>query len=460
MKRYETYKDSGVLWQEKIPSHWRLVSFKRLFSFGRGLSITKADLVEEGIPVISYGQIHSKQNTGTKIEQHLLRYVPESYTEGNDSSKVNKGDFIFADTSEDLEGCGNSVYIDKDYLLYAGYHSIIARSIQSSDNKYLAYLFKTDCWRSQIRSSVNGVKVFSVTQSTLSDSTVILPPVEEQITIASYLDHKVSQIDGAIAEKEQMLEELKAYRSAIISETVTKGLDKTVEMKDSGIEWIGNIPETWKIVRIKHILDYKTDSLRVGPFGSSLSGNDFKTEGYWVYNQRVVLDNNFNTNDTFISQEKYEELGNFKVFAGDILLTTRGTIGKVAIVPNTFHEGVLHPCLIRFRVDDSIVNKDFLAYYFNDTNLILDQVKYNSNSTTIDVIYSYTLKELIVSLPPLDVQNDIVAHLNYKVQKIDEMLKEVSQSVENLKSYKSTLITEAVTGKIDLREWKLKSETA
>ena len=229
-------------------------------------------------------------------------------------------------------------------------------------------------------------------------------------------------------------------------------------MKDSGIEWIGIIPKTWKIVRIKHILDYKTDSLRVGPFGSSLSGNDFKTEGYWVYNQRVVLDNNFNSNDTFVSQEKYKELSSFKVFAGDILLTTRGTIGKVAIVPNTFHEGVLHPCLIRFRVDDSIVNKDFLAYYFNDTNLILDQVKYNSNSTTIDVIYSYTLKELIVSLPPLDVQNDIVAHLNYRVQKIDEMLKEASQSVENLKSYKSTLITEAVTGKIDLREWKPKEE--
>ena len=136
------------------------------------------------------------------------------------------------------------------------------------------------------------------------------------------------------------------------------------------------------------------------------------------------------------------------------MLTTRGTIGKVAIVPNTFYKGVLHPCLIRFRVDESIVNKDFLVYFFNDTNLVLDQVKYNSNSTTIDVIYSYTLKELTMSLPPLNVQNEIVAHLNNIVQKIDEMLKDASSSVSDLKAYKSSIITEAVTGKVDLRGWK------
>lgn len=281
-----------------------------------------------------------------------------------------------------------------------------------------------------------------------------MPPIKEQSAISAYLDCKIGKIDAAITEKEQMLEDLKAYRSSIISETVTKGLDKNVEMKDSGIDWIGKIPQNWDVVRIKNILDYNSDSLKVGPFGSSLSGNDFKTEGYWVYNQRVVLDNNFDTNDTFISEEKYNELNSFQVFAGDILLTTRGTIGKVAIVPNRFYKGVLHPCLIRFRVNDSMVNKDFIKYYFNDTSLILDQVKYNSNSTTIDVIYSYTLKDLIVTLPPLRVQNEIVAHLNKKVQNIDEILKNTSSSLLDLKAYKSSIITEAVTGKVDLRDWK------
>lgn len=218
-------KNCGIEWLDMIPRHWKILPFKRMFSFGRGLSITKADLVEEGIPVISYGQIHSKQNTGTKVEQHLLRFVPDSLGEGNESSKVNKGDFIFADTSEDLEGCGNCVYIDNDYLLYAGYHSIIAKSLQSSDNKYFAYLFKTDNWRSQIRSSVNGVKVFSITQNSLANTEVILPPISEQQAISSYLDNKVNCIDISVKEIESQIEDLKAYRSSLITEAVTGKVD-------------------------------------------------------------------------------------------------------------------------------------------------------------------------------------------------------------------------------------------
>lgn len=450
MKRYETYKDSGIQGVGEIPSHWDSNKLKFF-----------AD--------ISTGTTPSTANEEYWNEATENWYTPADFNEGDihlngSSRKVSAMAF---------EKSACKVF-KKNVVLVVGIGATLGKigfsrvecsanqqinAIEFYDNVYPLFgAYYLSSLKEVMKSLASAATLAIMNQSVTGSIPFVCPTLTEQETIAAYLDRKVGQIDATIAEKEQMLEDLKNYRSAIISEAVTKGLDKNIEMKDSGVEWIGIIPKTWKIVRIKHILDYKTDSLRVGPFGSSLSGNDFKTEGYWVYNQRVVLDNNFNSNDTFVSQEKYKELSSFKVFAGDILLTTRGTIGKVAIVPNTFHEGVLHPCLIRFRVDDSIVNKDFLAYYFNDTNLILDQVKYNSNSTTIDVIYSYTLKELIVSLPPLDVQNDIVAHLNYKVQKIDEMLKEASQSVENLKSYKSTLITEAVTGKIDLRDWKPKEE--
>lgn len=446
MKRYETYKDSGILWLDAIPSHWHEEKLKHI-------STCNDEVLSEDTPdeqIIHYVEI-SDVDSVSGINNHT------DYMFANAPSRARritrKNDVIISTVRTYLKAI--ATVKEDDLIVSTGFAVIRPTKV---NQKYLAYSLLNDDFLGEVISKSVGVSYPAINATDLIEIKIPVPPREEQETITTFLDHKVGQIDATIAEKEQMLEDLKAYRSAIISEAVTKGLDKNVEMKDSGIEWIGIIPKTWKIVRIKHILDYKTDSLRVGPFGSSLSGNDFKTEGYWVYSQRVVLDNNFNSNDTFVSQEKYKELSSFKVFAGDILLTTRGTIGKVAIVPNTFHEGVLHPCLIRFRVDDSIVNKDFLAYYFNDTNLILDQVKYNSNSTTIDVIYSYTLKELIVSLPPLDVQNDIVAHLNYKVQKIDEMLKEASQSVENLKSYKSTLITEAVTGKIDLRDWKPKEE--
>lgn len=437
MKRYEIYKDSGIQWWEEIPTHWDLKKAKHMFS------LVTENVSDSSLPKIALENIESR--TG--------KYIETDSDFMGEGVEFKKDDILFGKLRPYLA----KVY-KAEFTGQAVGDIYVFRGNEEQTPEYLKYLLLSYPFISVVDGSTYGAKMPRANWDFISHLVLPCPPKIEQKNIATYLDHKVGQIDVAIAEKEQMLEDLKNYRSAIISEAVTKGLDKNVEMKDSGIEWIGIIPKTWKIVRIKHILDYKTDSLRVGPFGSSLSGNDFNTEGYWVYNQRVVLDNNFNSNDTFVSQEKYKELSSFKVFAGDILLTTRGTIGKVAIVPNTFHEGVLHPCLIRFRVDDSIVNKDFLAYYFNDTNLILDQVKYNSNSTTIDVIYSYTLKELIVSLPPLDVQNDIVAHLNYKVQKIDEMLKEASQSVENLKSYKSTLITEAVTGKIDLRDWKHKEE--
>lgn len=446
MKRYETYKDSGIQWVGEIPSHWEIVKLRYTGTFENGLTYSTGDIVEDdGILVLRSSNIQNEHITFDDCV--YVNSVPKELM-------VSKGDIIICSRNGSAALIGKCAIIEDN--VKASFGAFMMRYRANINNKYAFYLFLSAI--ANYRGLFSTSTINQLTMSIINQMQVALPSDTEQKNIATYLDRKVSQIDATIAEKEQMLEDLKAYRSAIVSEAVTKGLDKNVEMKDSGVEWIGIIPKTWKIVRIKHILDYKTDSLRVGPFGSSLSGNDFKTEGYWVYTQRVVLDNNFNSNDTFVSQEKYKELSSFKVFAGDILLTTRGTIGKVAIVPNTFHEGVLHPCLIRFRVDDSIVNKDFLAYYFNDTNLILDQVKYNSNSTTIDVIYSYTLKELIVSLPPLDVQNDIVAHLNYKVQKIDKMLKEASQSVENLKSYKSTLITEAVTGKIDLRDWKPKEE--
>lgn len=449
MKRYETYKDSGVLWQEKIPSHWRLVSFKRLFSFGRGLSITKADLVEEGIPVISYGQIHSKQNTGTKIEQHLLRYVPESYTEGNDSSKVNKGDFIFADTSEDLEGCGNCVYIDKDYLLYAGYHSIIARSIQSSDNKYLAYLFKTDCWRSQIRSSVNGVKVFSVTQSTLSDSTVILPPVEEQITIASYLDHKVGQIDATIAEKEQMLEDLKAYRSAIISEAVTKGLDKNVEMKDSGIEWMGMIPKHWNINKLKIFADIST-----GTTPSTDNKEYWKepTENWYTPSDFCEENVHLETSSRKVSTAAFQGSA-CRVFKKDVVLVVGigATLGKIGI---SSVECSANQQINAIEFYDKVYPL-FGAYYLSSLKEVMKSL---ASAATLAIMNQSVTGSIPFVCPFLDEQKKIADYLEKKTKSIGSLLNQIKVQIDELKSYKSALITEAVTGKINLRDWKPKVE--
>lgn len=214
-------KDSGTQWVEKIPSTWRVVPLKSEFNFGKGLPITKADLVDEGVPVISYGQIHSKKNPGTRIVPELLRYVPEKYLESNPASLAKRGDIFIADTSEDLAGIGNAAYVDTDDNLFAGYHTIIARPNHPEYAKYLSYLFLADNWRRQLRMLASGIKVFSVTQTILRKISILIPTQPEQIQICGCLDDKCLLIDEIIAEKQLMITDLEAYKKSLIYETVT-----------------------------------------------------------------------------------------------------------------------------------------------------------------------------------------------------------------------------------------------
>jgi type I restriction enzyme S subunit len=224
---------SNVDWIEQIPSSWKLKKIKEYFSFGKGLSITKANLVEEGIPVISYGQVHSKRNTGVKVEQHLLRYVPDTYLELSPNALVNKGDFIFADTSEDYLGVGNCVYIDVTNTLFAGYHTIIARSKHNENGKFFAYLFRSSAWRYQIRKRVNGVKVYSITQKILGTASVLIPPKNEQAEIVEYLDDICGRVDAIIENLYKRIDIFHEYRTRLISDVVTGQIDvRGIEIPD------------------------------------------------------------------------------------------------------------------------------------------------------------------------------------------------------------------------------------
>lgn len=214
-------KDSGVKWIGHIPENWTIKPLKSLFGFGKGLPITKENLQTNGVPVISYGQIHAKWNSGVTIHDELKRFVSETYIETNPNSLVKYGDFIFADTSEDREGCGNCVYVDKSETLFAGYHTVILTSSSQSSNKYLAYLFLTDAWRSQIRCKVSGIKVFSISRKILSSTSIILPDIAEQNDIVSYLDDKCAKIDCLIAIKQEKIDKLNDYKKSLIYEYVT-----------------------------------------------------------------------------------------------------------------------------------------------------------------------------------------------------------------------------------------------
>lgn len=214
-------KNSGVEWIKEIPKNWKVNKIKYLFTSGKGLFITKENLIDDGLPVISYGQIHAKNNNSVDINKDLLRFVSYDYQKYNFNCNVKKNDFIFADTSEDKDGCGNFVYKRDNSLLFAGYHSIILHSKIQQDNRYLAYLFLTDLWRKQLRETASGVKVFSITQKNLINSSIILPPSDEQIEIANVLDKKCYEIIKTINEKREQLIILDNYKKSLIYEYVT-----------------------------------------------------------------------------------------------------------------------------------------------------------------------------------------------------------------------------------------------
>ncbi|WP_373817382.1 restriction endonuclease subunit S, partial [Glaesserella sp.] len=215
------FKDSGIQWLGEISEHWEVEKTKFHFDFSKGLTITKESLVDDGIPCVNYGEIHSKFGFEVKPEIHDLKCVPSEYLEHSQFALLKKGDFVFADTSEDVKGSGNFTYLNSNIPTFAGYHTIIARLIQNHNSRFLAYVFNSEPFRNQIRTQIKGVKVFSITQAILKNTFVWLPPIEEQTAITTYLDTETAKIDRLQAKIGESVERLKEYRAALITQVVT-----------------------------------------------------------------------------------------------------------------------------------------------------------------------------------------------------------------------------------------------
>lgn len=408
-------KKTDLDWIEQVPFDWDVKKLKYCFTFGKGLSITKEDLEESGIPVVSYGQIHSKQNTGTSVNDSLIRYVNESYLRTNMSALVKKNDFIFADTSEDLDGCGNCIYNDFDGNLFAGYHTIIFRS-QQSNAKYFAYLFLTDCWRSQIRKVASGVKLYSITQKILKETSIIIPPLPEQKKIADFLDAKCADIDQIRADIEKQIEILTDYKKSIITEAVTKGLDPKAKMKDSGIEWIGKIPEHWMTIKVGFCFTFSS--------GDTLTSESIKEEGdYVVYGANGIRGYYSRSN----LEGKHILIGRVGALCGNIHISN----GMVWVTEHALIARKKRP-----------LDEKFYGYVFEAMNL-----GQYSKASAQPVISSETLSSLKFVEPSLDEQKTISAFLDEKCSEIDATIAEKQKQLETLEEYKKSLIFEYVTGK-------------
>ena len=434
-------KDSGVEWIGEMPKDWEISSFKRVFSFDKGLPITKENLVESGIPVLSYGQIHSKSNRGVRLTDDLLRFVSDEYLNTNPASLAQRGNILFADTSEDYEGIGNCAYISTDTPIFAGYHTIITRPKEIGNPQYLAFLFQTDNWRSQLRSSASGIKVFSISQAMLKETTVIIPSSQTQHCIADYLDAKCEQIDRAIARQQEVIEKLKEYKLSVITEAVTKGLNPDVPMKDSGIEWIGEIPEEWDLLKLRFAVEnigdidhYMPASVDIGiPYVMTGDLHDLASA---INFQECKM----------VSTEDYVELSSkIAIKKGDLLFARYATIGTICYVDVDREFLVSYSCVI-IKPNTSVMLGKYLNFILK-SNFFAEEVKQYTNSNTQGNVGIEALYRSKVVVPNLPLQHEIVKFLEEKCALIDISINSKIGLVNKLNEYKKALIYEVVTGK-------------
>ena len=447
MKRYEKYKNSGVQWIGQVPTHWILSKLK----YGlQGMQDGTHGAYES---VISENPLLSAKNVfedGLHISDAERTISQKDYDSIVANGFPQYNDIVLCCVGTIGRCC---IYIMKTPLAFQ--RSVTFLRVNKSLNPiFLLYSLRSDIFKPQYELYAKTTAQSGIYMGTVANMAIILPPLPEQQAIASFLDAKTKPIDDIIAKREKQIKLLEEMKSTIISRAVTKGLNPDAQMKDSGIEWIGEIPEGWEMRKLKYILKSEKYNIKTGPFGTQLKGNDLREEGdVPVYNQRNVIDNQFHSPSVFVTLDKANELAGFHTKPNDVLITSRGTIGKAAILPNGAKEGILHPCLIALRINQDLVNLKYLLYYINGFEGFAINVFLESNATTIEVIYTDTLKNIFVTLPQLEEQKRIVSYLDSETSKIDIRIAKRRKQIELLQEYKQALITAAVTGKIDVREY-------
>lgn len=451
-KAYAEYKNSGVDLLGDIPSHWTVDKFRYLFSLGRGLGITKANLQDLGIPCVNYGEIHSKYGFEVSPDTHPLRCVSELYLESSSNSLLSNGDCVFADTSEDIEGAGNFTQLTSDQALFAGYHTVIARPKGENDARFLAYVFDSPAYRTQIRLAVKGVKVFSITQEILKNTDLWLAPIPEQKQIAHFLDHETAKIDLLIAKQQALIALLKEKRQAVISHAVTKGLNPNAKMKDSGVEWLGQVPEHWEVCLFKYKCCQITDGAHISPI----------TEG-GVYDFVSIRDIKKGVID-FESSLKTDPKSFQHMMAsgcspkpGDILFSKDGTIGETAITPEREIDFVVASSLIIIRPDQTEVLPEYLDFLLQ-SEIVKEQVESFVKGAALRRLSIQNLLKIGGVFPPIAEQLKVVECLKKSSREYDKLQLQAVRIVDLLQERRTALISAAVTGKIDVRDWTAPEE--
>lgn len=430
-------KESGASWIGKIPENWNIVPLKSKFNFGKGLSITKANLVETGHPVISYGQIHSKKCDGVHITNDLIRYVDDTYLDFP-QSLVHSGGFIFADTSEDIDGCGNAIYKEDNTELFAGYHTIVLNPNSPENNKYLAYLFRTNVWRHQIREQLTEVKLYSISQKVLKETSILIPPLSEQHAIVAYLDEKCAAIDESIQKRKEIIEKLEDYKRATIIHTSLYGLNSKVDFKPTEIPWLKAVPSNWNVLPLRFMFIERKDKNKEGAETNLLSLSYGRIKRKDINSNEGLTPDNYNGYNIVQQGDivlRLTDLQNDHRSLRTGLVTEKGIITSayVTLKPlrantnSSYYRYVLHAY-------------DLMKVFYSMGEGIRQSLKYDDLSRTV-----------LLPVPSEEEQENIVQYLREKETTIDAMISKQQTIIDKLEEYKKSIIYNAVTGKIDCR---------
>lgn len=426
MKRYSSYKDSGVEWLDYIPTNWGV---KRL-KYGVNL------ITEKGSPLDGEIKI-SPENVESDTGKCFNLY--SDYT--GDGVPFIDGDVLLNKLR---------LYLKKilitDYQGYSMGEMLVFRTNTNLYNKYLYNLLFHQGLIDYLDSQSQGIKLPRVSPDVILNTNIPLPPLNEQHQIVSYLDDKTSLIDTLIQSKQKKITLLKEKRTSLINHVVTKGLNPNVEMKDSGVEWIGEIPKGWKSTKLGF---YTT---KIGSGSTPRGGSEvYVDDGIpFIRSQNVHFQGLILENISFIDLDTHNSMKGSTVRNGDVLLNiTGGSIGRCCVVMVDVEMNVnQHVSIIRTK--NSLLNL-FLNYILNSDVGQL-QVEYNVSGGNREGLTIEGIRDFLIPLPPIHEQHQIVEYLDNETSLIDKTISIEERKIELLKEYKQSLISDVVTGKICVLE--------
>jgi type I restriction enzyme S subunit len=440
MKAYPENKKSGIDWLGNVPKHWEILRLKRFSSIVNG-STPKSSTAEywDG-DIVWVTPVDLGGLKGGKVIADSARKITKTGL-NNCGASITPGGSIILSTRAPI---GHLAITGIETCTNQGCKTIVPNQNQVSNSYLYYYLF---VFKEILQSLGQGSTFVELSGQNLKDFVTAFPPFHEQQTIKEFLDSKIVQIDTLIANKQHQIELLQEYRTALINQAVTKGLDPTAPMKDSGEEWLGKIPSHWKAPKLKYIA---TVLGRIGWRG--LTTQDYVDDGFILLGIRNISNqNNLILDDlTRIPLEKYDESPEIKVKVGDVLLAKTGaTIGKSCIINN-----LPEPMTVNAAINILRALPDMYPNYLNyliTSGFLQSQIWLNVSENARGNIFQRDIVELIGVLPPIDEQVEIAHYLDTKLSEIYSLIFKVEHQIEQLQEYRMALLSEAVTGKIDVR---------